>query len=245
MQKYIGLTLLAISLMSTPVQAQIKFQRLDQTVVHEIYRLRRQERNYAGCRCGCRQAKKLLAIVPNNTPSLTVSSSPGFFVHLPKIEKQYIDSPDGKLEAEFSLIAFETDEIIYQTKIAISDSLHGEAIEGIMEINLPENIVLEVGKDYLWRFDIYCNADDPSIGIYISGIVKRVESSTKLISELKSANPLQASVIYAKNGIWVEAISTLAQLRWESPQNLKLIAYWRSLLKSVDLEDISQQPLLK
>jgi Ran GTPase-activating protein (RanGAP) involved in mRNA processing and transport len=72
--------------------------------------------------------------------------------------------------------------------------------------------------------------------------VRRVEPSAKLISQLKQANPLQKAVIYAKNGIWVESISTLAQLRREYPQNLRVMDYWRSLLKSVDLQDISQQP---
>jgi hypothetical protein len=237
MYKYLVLTLLAISLTATPVQAQIQFQKPEQVPVDENYRWQRQEPGYHGCHCGCRKSK-MLAIVPNNSPYLTMSSHPKFFVNVPKIESKFIESPDGKLEGEFRLIVPANDEEIYQTKIPISD-------EGIIEINLPENISLEVGKDYLWRFDIYCDADDPSTGIDVRGLVRRVEPSAKLISALKQANSLQKAVIYAKNGIWVEAISTLAQLRRESSQNLRLMAYWRSLLKSVDLQDISQQPLLK
>ncbi|AFZ59486.1 DUF928 domain-containing protein [Anabaena cylindrica FACHB-243] len=238
MQKYIGLALLAISLTATPVQAQIQFQKPAQVSVDEKYRWQRQEPSYHSCHCGCRKSK-MLAIVPNNSPSLTMSSHPKFFVNVPKIEPKFIESPDGKLKGEFRLIVQANYEEIYQTEIPISD-------EGIIEINLPSNVLgLEVGKDYEWVFVIFCNADDHFESINVGGLVRRVEPSAKLISQLKRANPLQTAVIYAKNGIWVEAISTLAQLRRESPQDLRLIAYWRSLLKSVDLQDITFPSLMK
>jgi hypothetical protein len=232
--------------------------------VDEKYRWQRQEPGYHSCHCGCRKSKMLaiaslrdaartlaVGIVPQDTPSLTLSSYPGFFVHVLKIEKRAIDSPDGKLDAEFRLIVSATDSEVYRTKIPISG-------EGIIEINLPNNAPgLEVRKDYEWEFVIFCNVDDYSESIEVRGLVRRVEPSAKLISQLKQANPLQTAVIYAKNGIWVESISTLAQLRREYPQNLRVMDYWRflrsaeckahalrtlSLLKSVDLQDISQQP---
>ncbi|MGM3304884.1 DUF928 domain-containing protein [Anabaena sp. WFMT] len=239
MQKYIGLTLLvglSISLVSTPVKAQIEFIKPEQAA-DEKYRWQRQEPGYAGCPCGCRKSK-LLAIVPNNYPSLTVSSRPVFFVHVPKIDKQYINSSDGKLDAEFRLVIPATEEEVYSTKISISQ-------EGITEINLPKNVLeLEVDKDYLWELAIVCNIDDYH-PINVGGLVRRVKPSAKLISALEQANSLQTAVIYAKNGIWIEALSTLIQLRRQSPQNLRVMYYWRSLLKSVDLQKITEQPLLK
>ena len=70
MYKYLVLTLLAISLTATPVQAQIQFQKPEQVPVDENYRWQRQEPGYHGCHCGCRKSK-MLAIVPNNSPYLT------------------------------------------------------------------------------------------------------------------------------------------------------------------------------
>ena len=90
MYKYLVLTLLAISLTATPVQAQIQFQKPEQVPVDENYRWQRQEPGYHGCHCGCRKSK-MLAIVPNNSPYLTMSSHPKFFVNVPKIESKFIE----------------------------------------------------------------------------------------------------------------------------------------------------------
>jgi hypothetical protein len=55
---------------------------------------------------------------------------------------------------------------------------------------------------------------------------------------------LQQVAIYASNGIWYEALTTLAQLRQNSPQDATLQQEWQDLLIFVGLNDIAAKPLL-
>ena len=49
--------------------------------------------------------------------------------------------------------------------------------------------------------------------------------------------------MYTNNGIWYSAVSSLAQLRNENPEDLDIKLDWETLLKSVKLEEISDKPI--
>jgi hypothetical protein len=65
-----------------------------------------------------------------------------------------------------------------------------------------------------------------------------------LAQALTTAATEEKPDIYAKAGIWYEAVATLIKLRQEQPQNVALLNQWQTLLKSVGLEKIADQPLL-
>jgi hypothetical protein len=50
---------------------------------------------------------------------------------------------------------------------------------------------------------------------------------------------------YNEKGIWYDAVTSLAQQRLQKPQDVRLQKDWSDLLESANLEEISQQPLLK
>jgi len=64
--------------------------------------------------------------------------------------------------------------------------------------------------------------------------------------ELETATSLlDRVIIYAKAGIWYDALSNLAELRRRNPNDPTVIRDWQELLKSVGMEKIAQEPLFQ
>jgi hypothetical protein len=84
---------------------------------------------------------------------------------------------------------------------------------------------------------------DYATGVY--GIVRRVEPPAEIFNLGEQTTLHERATHYANAGIWVEAIATLAQARQDSPNDLEALNDWRSLLQSVDLTDVAEQPLLE
>jgi hypothetical protein len=80
--------------------------------------------------------------------------------------------------------------------------------------------------------------------VVATGIVRRVELSADILRELDAADPRQKTVIYAENGIWQDALGTLAAARRANPNDTDLAADWESLLDSVKLGEIAAEPIL-
>ena len=168
---------------------------------------------------------------------LTASDRPTFWVYLPYTQAE---APYG----EFSLQ--NGDNEIYRTRFQLP------AQPGIVSVSLPSTVVpLEVGKQYRWYFDINCStsasSDDFSTPACLTGMVERVAFSANFLRELKTASkPFNRIATYAKQGIWYDALTELAQLRLQQPDNPTLKQAWNKLLsdRHVNLEEISSEPIL-
>ncbi|MEO1378588.1 MAG: DUF928 domain-containing protein, partial [Cyanobacteria bacterium J06635_10] len=68
--------------------------------------------------------------------------------------------------------------------------------------------------------------------------------SSTLTERLGQATPLQQVALYAEDGIWHNSLETLAQLRLAKPKDAALLADWTSLLKSEELDNLANHPLL-
>ncbi|MGK7900366.1 MAG: DUF928 domain-containing protein [Hormoscilla sp.] len=163
---------------------------------------------------------------------LTTAANPTFFVYVPS-------SKTGS--AMFSLKDAQNNDV-YQTSLQLPED------GGIVAIKIPESAgPLKVGQKYVWSFGIICTAETPedsSPVMFVAGEVQRTEASPTIKSQLAEANLLKQAAIYAQNGIWVEAVTTLAQLRQSQPENSKIAAEWKHLLGSVGLEAIASVPLV-
>ena len=112
---------------------------------------------------------------------------------------------------------------------------------GIIKVKLPEKIVkLEVNKKYRWFLVVDCEQDAPP---EVQGWVQRVSVAPALKSQLHKATPQQLVQLYAVNGIWYDALTSLADLRSANPKDAKLFADWVSLLSSVGLEAFANEPI--
>ena len=74
--------------------------------------------------------------------------------------------------------------------------------------------------------------------------MEKVVLESNLQTQLQTANDLEKAVIYAREGIWHDAIATLAQLRQDNPDDTQINNMWSDLLEQVDLTEISSQPML-
>jgi hypothetical protein len=171
-------------------------------------------------------------LAPPNNFARTVSDYPTFLFYLPQTKATL---------AEFTLLDPSKKEIYKQT-LAISN------LSGTIEVRIPANKnvpPLEAGKSYRWSFTVICDSQDRSADLLEMGTVRRVELSADIRSQLEKADPRQKSFIYAENGIWQDAISTLAEARRAKPDDPTLKADWESLLDSVQLGKIAKEPIVQ
>ncbi|MEG4233007.1 DUF928 domain-containing protein [Microcoleus sp. Pol11C3] len=181
--------------------------------------------------CGSIRQLGLTALVPKNKIGRTVSDYPTFLFYLPQTEAEL---------AEFTLND-QSGNQIYKQDVKISN------LSGVIGVSIPANKnvpPLEVGKSYTWKFSVVCDAQDRSSDQLESGKVRRVELNADIRRQLDQAAPRQKTVIYAENGIWQDALSTLAAARSANPNDAELVADWESLLGSVQLSEIAKEPIV-
>ncbi len=180
----------------------------------------------------CEKGKiNLTALVPESKIGRTVSEYPVFFFYLPETDAQL---------AEF-VLQDENGNQIYQTTLKINNT------SGVTSVNIPANknvSPLQLGKNYRWSIALICDASDRSADVLEKGIVRRVEVSTDIRSELEKADPRLKATIYAQSGIWQDALSTLVAARRANPNDADLAADWKILLESVKLDEIVTEPIV-
>ncbi len=74
--------------------------------------------------------------------------------------------------------------------------------------------------------------------------MQRINPNPQLANSLKQATLLQQVALYAENGIWDDALNSLAEIYLTQPKKAALATEWTSLLKSVDLENLAHHSLL-
>jgi len=181
--------------------------------------------------CGSIRQLGVTALVPKNKIGRTVSDYPTFFFYLPPTEAEL---------AEF-ILNDESGNQIYKQDVTISN------LSGVIGVSIPANQnlpPLEVGKSYTWNFTVICDSQDRAIDQIESGTVRRVELSEDIRRQLDQADPRQKTVIYAENGIWQDALSTLAAIRRANPNDAELAADWESLLDSATLGEVAKEPIV-
>lgn len=126
----------------------------------------------------------------------------------------------------------------YKTSITLPEK------PGVVSFRLPSTVApLEIGKLYHWFFKIYCSPKERSISV--EGWVQRAVLSPTFESQLAAATPQQRSALYAANGIWYDALTSLAELRLVDPKNAALTTNWTELLQSVGLNEIASAPMMQ
>lgn len=170
----------------------------------------------------------------------TVAEYPTFWFYLP-----YLLTPE--LPVNFMLeVENGTDEngdparqIVYETTFTLTGIL-----PGVASFSLPSTVnPLEIGKTYYWSVAIICDPSDHSADKFVKGVIQRFELEPTLTSQLEKATPKERAALYATEGIWYDALTTLAELRRSAPQDVLLAKDWADLLEAVSLDQISQKPL--
>jgi hypothetical protein len=173
----------------------------------------------------------LLALVPLSTNGLTTAERPTFYWYVTK----------NTCLAEFELFGDDSETPIYRTRLDVTGDARVVNFTPPADSNYP---ALQVGKDYRWQITLL-NPDDMSPTRYANVWIQRINADPSLVSSLKTAKPIDRYEIYAKAGIWYDALNVLAALRQSQPNDPALAAKWSELLKSdgVKLEPVVDQPL--
>lgn len=175
-------------------------------------------------------AKPLTALTPNKNLALTVTERPSFFFYVPK-------SPGHTIE--FTL--FDKDDVQQLYKVAVP----APSASGIVSISLPTTAsALKVGQMYHWYAVMVCDPKDRTGDVAIDGWVERTTPTAALTRELQKASRQEHPGIYAKAGIWHEALASLAELRRDYPSDATVATAWKDLLSSVELGQFAEEPLV-
>ncbi|MBG1264079.1 DUF928 domain-containing protein [Nostoc sp. BAE] len=171
--------------------------------------------------------KRLTALVPVYSNSelvfgTTIKDHPNFLFYVPYTSDFAV--------GEFVLEDETQNQTTYKTSLT--------GTPGIVNLRLPSKAApLEIGKQYRWYFNIYCQKDNQIIA-NVEGYVKREQLKPALKTQLEKATPSQQVNLYAANGIWYEALSAAGELRRTNSQDTS----WRALLKAVGLNDFATEP---
>lgn len=176
-------------------------------------------------------------LLPETKMGLTVSEHPTFFVYVPPTEAEI---------GEFAIADEHDLNDIYYTSFPLPEE------PGIVRLTIPETAEpLEVGKNYKWYFVIVCDKSDRMANRSVAGFITRTEPLTSLPdTNLPDASDnqsfLERSRLYAKNGIWYETLTHLAELRLSGAQDPMLENIWSGLLQSVGVDaNIAKEPLIE
>jgi hypothetical protein len=173
----------------------------------------------------------LTALAPDNNVVTTVSANPSLFFYVPKTELK---------SAELVILDDKTLEKVYQTNVDI------KGVPGIVKLNIPSSVALKTGRQYLWKFSLFCNPEDLSKEQFVTGYIERNELNLDAKTKLEKAKePLEKVEVYANAQVWQETLSLLAQMHYERPHDRNVTGAWREFLASVKLEAIASQPLVE
>ncbi|AOW98902.1 hypothetical protein BJP34_05030 [Moorena producens PAL-8-15-08-1] len=200
------------------------------------------KRTSGGSRGLC--SDQLIAIVPGSSEiveatgncsndsksflALTLAESPSFWFYVPK-------QSTPELTVEFVLLD-QNQHSLLEERIRLSGT------PGIVRVPLSKP--LETDQVYRWQFSVVVNrrrSGNPKV----EGLVKRIIPDSTLSSKLKAAtSPRERIGVYASHGIWHDAMTALAELRYQKPDDLRLERDWQDFLGSVGLRAIAVKPLV-
>ncbi|WP_445245976.1 DUF928 domain-containing protein [Microcoleus sp. OTE_8_concoct_300] len=171
---------------------------------------------------------QLTALIPPTHTGLSASNSPTFWFYNPYT-----------IPAEFILMDERRNEV-YRTTVSFTE-------EGIISIQLPQNMTLNDGRRYRWTFSVICNPNSRVDDILVSGEVKLQLPNSEMQRQLATTTEERDRLlIYAANGYWFDTLTTLGKQRLKEPDNHELLADWNELLgeEKIRLNDISSKSLL-
>ena len=188
----------------------------------------------AASRGACFQnSEVVIPLIPTNEEAQqTTQDHPTFFFYIPQTSNTVAG-------LEFTLREDEDSDPVYK------ETFPPVRQAGIVSITLPANQpALKAGKQYKWTFSMICDPNSRDLDIFLNGQIEIIQDENIAAQIQETPKPLDRAVLYATAGLWENAISILVDLRRQNPNNPEVKQYWADLLKSVELEKVTDKPLL-
>jgi hypothetical protein len=178
----------------------------------------------------CQEYQDLAALVPTTEGVVwgkTTQATPSLWFYLP--QALTADTP-----MEFTLQDAD-DNYVY------SDSFEGTDIPaGLIQFEIdPEAQPLQTDQLYTWTLVIYCDPAQPTQSVFVNGTLQPTSLDPALQSQLTTAEGLDQARLYAANGIWYDALNTLAESQQTQPTAPRLSQAWEDLLRQAGLEEFA------
>ena len=169
--------------------------------------------------CEANSSVRLTALVPFSHVGETISGHPTFTWFVP-------DRTSRPLQ--FRLFT-RRGQLLYQTDM--------ESQPGIMSVALPPNLPqLSIGQSYQWQVVLLCDRNVPSRNVVATAEIQVVQPAESLQTQLAAAStPQQRIDLYAKAGLWYDAIGSLVNQIEHDPSNSQLLEERNALLTQVGL----------
>ncbi len=167
----------------------------------------------------------------------TIATHPTFWFYVP-------DSNTSLREVEF-VLQDERDNDVWRSPVSLPQK------PGVISVSLPSTLTpLNINQNYHWflktKIAASCDRQQPVIAKDgVEGWVQRVSLTPTLASQLKTAPTEKQIRLYAQDGLWYDALTSLAELRRMNPQDGTLKADWQQLLQSVGLGEIASMSLVE
>ncbi len=175
-----------------------------------------------------------LALIPINVFGVTLKSHPTFLFYVPATR------PGAEsFTVEYSLQDIVGNEI-YKTRFVTN----GKA--GLANLTLPQEIGfpgLILDKDYYWSVSVICQGSDRIRDLVIQGSIRRVPIPAALVDLASKTTDQQANLLWQES-IWYDAAALLGELQRPNAVNAQPNSQWQALMKSVELDEIINQPFL-
>ena len=147
----------------------------------------------------------------------------------------YVSEP-GEALYEIALIEDKT------LKTVIEGRLDNIVEPGIHEIPLEKfNVTLTPGVVYQWFVTLIIDAEQRSRDIVASGMIERIEPSPEQKAQLHLADRVseQQVAVYAQEGFWYDALSSISELIESHPKRHQYRSLRASLLEQVGLQEVA------
>ncbi len=179
----------------------------------------------------------LVLLLPSTNLGLTTAAYPRFFWYTPENTAQ---------RTQFSL--YKVDDKSQQRILVYNRAFKPSSEAGVTSLALPNDgkiPPLGINQTYEWSVSLICDIQDtsPQSIIIVNGWVQRLALSNNLANQLQRLSQRERISVYAKQGLWFDLLSTVAELRACNPSDTKLSDIWVNLLQQVELEALAQQPL--
>jgi Domain of Unknown Function (DUF928) len=176
-----------------------------------------------GSRGPCDNYDKVSALLPPSQWGLTTLEYPTIWLNLPK-------GLAAQVPVEF-VLADNQGKVLFKE---ITDAVKTSA--GINPFPVPTRApALQVNQQYSWSIAIYCDADVPDKPVVIRGNIGRSALSSLATTQFSQRlDAIDRASIYAEQGFWYDALTTLGMERRSANWRAVAIA-WKDLLSQVNL----------
>ncbi|MEX0270155.1 DUF928 domain-containing protein [Leptolyngbyaceae cyanobacterium UHCC 1019] len=163
-----------------------------------------------------------------NVWGYTTAAHPTLWFYMPYTQKQAIPANLTVVEDDGKSFAI----VIPSIPVQLPNK------PGIMAVRIPSSAkALDIGKRYRWALTLNCaSSPNASDKMQVEGVIVRDNLDTAI-----TATGIQKAVIYAENGIWHDALTTVAELRQKDFADPSLKSDWQSLLNSMVLSGSSEE----